>query len=185
MTNPIADIPEHVGYLKELGLDYGWGTSTPMQFVLESIHIHTGLPWYATAMVTAFLLRAVLFNMTAKNSHAMAKMAQLKPQLEPLQEAHAAARAEGDQFKQAQIQKDMMALRRQTNMKLSNLAIPLVAQITLGFGIWRNLRGMSSLPIPALERESFLWMHDLSVRDSTFGIAFLQAFAMYFSFRVR
>ena len=179
LTTPIEYIPEHIGYLKELGLDYGWGTSTPMQDVLEYIHIYAGIPWYASAMVAALLVRLCFVGLQIKSSDSSAKWQALKHIHEPLTAEMKAARLEGDSFKAAQLTQQLLALRKEANLTFPAMVIPIVGQITFGFGIWRNLRGMAELPIPALEHESFLWMNDLSVRDHTFAIAFLQAVSMY------
>ena len=179
LANPIENIPEHIGYLKELGLDYGWGTSSPMQMLLEYIHIYGGIPWYASAMLAAVMVRLLFVRRQIRASHSTAKWQQMKPITQPIEEELRAARLEGDSFKSAQLTKKLIPLRKEADLKLSNMVIPLVGQLCLGFGLWRNLRGMTELPVPALEHERFLWLSDLTVRDHTFAIALLQGVSMY------
>ena len=49
---------EHIGYLHSLGLDYGYGPTSMVQWLLELVHIWTGTPWWAALIITAITIRA-------------------------------------------------------------------------------------------------------------------------------
>src|SRR5581483_2371770 len=62
VTTPLEQIPERIGYLKEAcGLDFGWGPSSMMEWILEHIHIWGGFSWTASIVLLGIGLRASLF----------------------------------------------------------------------------------------------------------------------------
>ncbi|CRK43912.1 hypothetical protein BN1723_005897 [Verticillium longisporum] len=74
----IAQMPEQIGYLKAIGLDFGYGPSSCMQWILEHVYIYTGLPWWATIGSTVLLLRLLLLKPTLNAQQGSAKMQQLQ-----------------------------------------------------------------------------------------------------------
>lgn len=40
ITKDASPIPEQIGYLKDLGLDYGWGPTSFVQWLIENIHVY-------------------------------------------------------------------------------------------------------------------------------------------------
>ncbi|CRK13951.1 hypothetical protein BN1723_017362, partial [Verticillium longisporum] len=74
----IAQMPEQIGYLKAIGLDFGYGPSSCMQWILEHMYIYTGMPWWATIGSTVLLLRLLLLKPTLNAQQGSAKMQQLQ-----------------------------------------------------------------------------------------------------------
>ena len=184
VLNPLSNVSEGIGYLKEVGLDYGYGPSGVMQTVLEWLHIYGGIPWYGSAVITAILIRAAFVRMQVKNSHSTARMMELKPLTDPIQEQLTEARAQGNQFAIAKLQKEFNVIRQEADLKIHRIFVPMIGAGVLSFGAWRNLRGMAELPIPALETEQFLWISDFSVADPTYALALVQPVLMYWNMRV-
>ena len=43
----ILTMPENIGYLQKIGLDYGYGPTSIMQWIVEHIHVYSGWGWGA------------------------------------------------------------------------------------------------------------------------------------------
>lgn len=56
-------------------------------------------------------------------------------------------------------------------------------QIPLGFGMFRVIRGMASLPVPAMLNESIFWLNDLTVHDPYFILPAMTALFMFSSLK--
>lgn len=179
----ISEIPEKIGYLKELGLDYGWGPSSLLQYVIEHIHIYTGMPWWASIVGAAILVRVGLFKPTMAASDTGARTHNARPLIDPLRQEMMKARLDGQthqfQIKKAEVDK----IQAELGIKPSKAFIPML-QIPLGYGIFRVVRGMTSLPVPGLLTESALWLKDLTVADPFYAIPVITASCLYFTLRV-
>ena len=93
-----------------------------MQLLLEYIHIYGGIPWYASAMLAAVMVRLLFLRRQMKASNSTAKWQQMKPIHEPITAELTAARLEGDSFKAAQLTKKLLPLRKEADLKLSNMS---------------------------------------------------------------
>lgn len=164
-TSDYANIPERIGYLKELGLDYGWGPTATMEWLLEHVHVYTGTPWWASIMLTAVIVRLVLFKPYINLSDLTARMQALKPVLEPIQERMKVARASNDNIAAMQVRDELIRAYKLGGIKLYRSFVPIFAQMFLGFGVFRLMRGMASLPVPGLENGGLLWLKDLTIAD--------------------
>lgn len=180
----ISQIPEKIGYLKELGLDYGWGPSAMIEFLLENIHIYTGIPWWGSVMATALLIRLALFYPTLQASDITAKMQEVKPILDPVRARMLAYAKSEDTVGAMREKRNAAMINEEYGIKPWKAFVPML-QIPIGFGCFRVMNGMSSLPVPALENEHFLWMTDLSLRDPTFLLPIATGAMLYYSMRVR
>ncbi|KAI0805660.1 hypothetical protein GGR55DRAFT_690376 [Xylaria sp. FL0064] len=164
------DIPERIGYLSELGLDYGWGPTTMCQWFVEHLYVYTGMPWWATIAAAAVIFRAVMFYPTLVGAKHQARMQ--KAQTTP---AYLEAKAALDEA--AWLTKDRQAmLQARSDMQRALAASgasswkPFVAFAVMpfSFGMFRLLRGMSSIPVPSLETGGLAWFTDLTVHDPFF-----------------
>ena len=57
-------------------------------------------------------------------------------------------------------------------------------QVPIGFGTFRLLRGMASLPVPGLDVGGLLWVYDLSVPDPYYFLPLVTAWGYYYGFKV-
>lgn len=181
----LASIPERIGYLKEVcGLDYGWGPAATMQFLVEHLHIDTGMTWGAAIVASAILVRLCVFKLSMNASNISIRMKQMQPHMKPLQEESKVAAAAKDNQKLLQLRTQMSILNKEYGIKYSRLLLPAIIQIPLSFGGFRLYRGMSSLPVPALETEEWLWATDLTQSDPLVIVPFISAACLYTSMRV-
>ncbi|KAI9768406.1 MAG: Mitochondrial inner membrane protein oxa1 [Candelina submexicana] len=171
-------VTEHIGYLKELGLDYGWGPTACVEWLLEHIHIYTGTPWWASIMLTAVVIRLALLKPYLESADTSARMANVKHIMKPFTDRMTEATKTKDTLAVQQCRLELQRIYRRAGIKTWKLAIPLV-QVFLGFGTFRLMRGMTSLPVPGLETGGFLWLHDLTIPDPYFMMPVATAFAFY------
>jgi YidC/Oxa1 family membrane protein insertase len=162
----LASVPERIGYLKEVcGIDFGWGTSTMFQWVIEYTHIYTGLGWGATFIAICVLGRIVMFRAAVKGQEMSARMKEVQPILNPLREAYKEAVAARDQKTMNTVQAQMRAVTRESGISMWTIFKPLVYQIPFNFAGYRLSHAMGALPVPALHNEAIFWLNDLSMTD--------------------
>ncbi len=77
----------------------------------------------------------------------------------------------------------MQAMQRERGVVVWKTFVPLV-QLPLGFGMFRLLRSMATLPVPSFEDGGVLWFLDLTVPDPFFVLPLASAAMMYLSLRV-
>ncbi|KAI1206802.1 60Kd inner membrane protein-domain-containing protein [Annulohypoxylon truncatum] len=170
----ILDIPEQIGYLKSLGLDFGWGPTACCEWLIEHIHIYADMPWWATLTIMAFAWRALLFVPTLRSSVHQAKLAELarSPEyLEAKKQFDEASYAGRDPMGQRQATMKMMALKKSSGAStIKSLASFL--SFPFSWGMFRLLRNMAAIPVPSLETGGVLWFTDLTVHDPYFILPF-------------
>lgn len=180
----IAAIPEQLGYLKQLGLDYGWGVSSIMEWLIEHIHIWSGLPWWASIVTLGIAVRVALLKPMLNASDTSAKIHNVKHQTTPLRAEMMEAMQKNNQMLAQQKRAELSKINHVHGIKMSRTMIPML-QVPLGFGMFRVTRGMASLPVPALLNESIFWLNDLTLRDPYFILPAMTALFMFSSLKVR
>ncbi|KAI8963160.1 60Kd inner membrane protein-domain-containing protein [Daldinia sp. FL1419] len=163
----VLDIPEQIGYLKNLGLEFGWGPSSMCEWVLEHTYIYTGMPWWATIAAVAAAWRVAMFWPTLAASRNSALLQQLESN-----PAYAKAKADfneamwktRDRVAQMQAQEKMMRLRKESGASFTRMLATFLT-VPFSFGMFRVLRGMAALPVPSFETGGLAWFTDLTVHD--------------------
>lgn len=169
---------EHIGYLKELGLDYGWGPTSLMQWLLEHIHVYSGtvleslniasgMPWWASITITAIVVRAALFKAYINASDNSAKMIAAKPITDPIQAKTREAQKNRDWLAVQMASQEMRIVHARAGISIWRGFVPLL-QVPLGFGTFWIIRGMASLPVPGMVDGGILWFQNLAVPDPTY-----------------
>ncbi|QIX01960.1 hypothetical protein AMS68_007477 [Peltaster fructicola] len=164
-STPGVPTQEGIGYLKEIGLDFGWGPTAIIEWTIEHLHISAGLPWWGSIAVAAALFRVLTFPLFLRSAHSAAKQNALHSIFDPINERLKQFQKEGNMAAaQAETQK-LMAARRKAGIGLTDMLIPAVVQGVVGFCSFRLLRAMSVLPVPGLRDGGFSWLTDLTVPD--------------------
>lgn len=176
---------DHVGQMKEMGLDYGYGMTTLMEQAIESIYITSGWGWAGSIVAAAVAVRCATFALQALSSDKMAVMASLAPVTKPLQDKMEAALARGDKQ-----QADVYKMQQAEIMKpylggIASMSGFMIVQAWVGFSAFRLLRAMSELPIPGMSQDGLLWFTDLTTRDPYFILPAATTAIMYTVFKVR
>lgn len=183
-SSDLAAIPEQIGYLKSLGLDYGWGPTAFIETLLEHIHIYTGTPWWASILLTAVAVRIALFKPYVAAADVSARIAAIQPMTKPIRDKMMASQRAGDQQGMLMARQELLQLHKKANIQTYKAFVPLI-QVFLGYGTFRLFRGMSALPVPGLETGGFLWLKDLTLSDPYFILPLATAGAFYMVMRVR
>lgn len=184
----LLNMPEQIGFLKNLGLDYGFGPTALMEWILEHTYIYTGLPWWASIGLVSLAIRAVLVKPMFTAAEMAQKLQDLKrdPKYEQLEKEVMSAFQGGqaDQYAMLDKRNKMKAMRRAVGYKMLPASVPALVQIPVGFGMFRLIRGMADLPVPSMETGGALWFNDLTVSDPLFILPIVGAGLMIASMRV-
>ncbi|KAF7596609.1 Mitochondrial inner membrane protein oxa1 [Aspergillus hancockii] len=178
----INAIPEKIGYLKDLGLDYGWGPSSMIEFVIEHFHIWGGLPWWASIVGTGLLMRLALLKPMLGAADVSTKITNLKEITSPIRAKMTQAAQEGNNRVAMEARAELQQIHIDNGVKAYKTFVPLI-QVPLGFGCYRVVKGMTSLPVPGLAAESVGWIQDLTVADPYYILPAATAAMMYLSFK--
>ena len=182
----IASIPEHYGYLKETcGLDFGWGSTAFQEWVLEGIHLSTGLSWALSIVSVALLSRLVVFALATRAADQGPKMKAFNTTIEPLKKKALDAQRSGDQQALAQAQGEIRLIKKEAGVSFTAMFAPILVQVPLQFGAFRLLRNMCEIPVPALETEHWLWSTDLTLSDPYVILPVFSAAVLYYNVKVR
>ena len=184
MTDPISPpVYEHLGFLKEMGLDYGWGPTSLVQTMLEHVHVYLGTPWWASIGITVLIFRAALFKFYINAADISARRALIKHLETPLVERMQAARAEGDTKAVWEARKEIKVLHKAAGIKPWTTFVPFL-QLPIGFGTFRLMRGMATLPVPGFDTGGLLWVSDLTTPDPYYILPMVTAYSYYLAFKV-
>ena len=186
----LLDMPsDQLGYLHALGLDYGWGPTSMCQWAVEHVHVYTGLPWWASVLAATVLFRAAIFmpSLTAAEHSAKIQLLRSDPAyakaMEDMQTAAFRGGGGGNsQMKAMEARLKLKQMQKDANVSTYKMFVPMV-NVPFGYGMFRLLRGMSTLPVPALEDSGLLWFPDLTVPDPYFLLPLGSAGIMYVIFR--
>ena len=180
-----AAIPERIGYLKEVcGLDFGWGSSTMMEWILEHIHIYGNVGWGTSIVLLATLSRLVIFYPAAKASNMAAKNAVMLPVVAPIRQRMAAAWKSGDHAQIQACKTQLSLLNKKHGLSSWKMLIPVLIQVPLQFGGFRVLRNIAELPVPALLKENWLWTQDLTLGDPFYILPVANAIILHLTIKV-
>lgn len=176
---------EGIGYLSSLGLDFGFGPSSVMQWTLEHIHVWTGLGWAGSICATAILLRIAMFYPTVKGTALAANMKRMQadPRHAETTEMLKEAVRNGDREKQQAAQTLSGILRKEYNAPATALLWNFLP-VPFSFGMFRVVSGMTHIPVPSLENGGMAWFTDLTQSDPYFLLPAFATGLMVFSIRV-
>lgn len=183
----LLNIPETIGYLHNLGLDYGWGPTALCQWVLEHLHVWGGLPWWASIMGLCLAVRAVMAKPALVAQQEGVKMNKMRadPLFNSLNEKwmmSIAASGSVPQSELMQLRMQMNLVRERYGVKMWKMFLPML-QAPIAFGGFRLLTGMGTLPVPGLETAGTLWFTDLTVADPYMVLPCVSTIMMFFSIK--
>lgn len=181
VTQP--QIEPHYGFLKELGIDFGWGTTALVQWSVEHIHVLLGTPWWATIVISIVAFRAALFRIYVGAADNSARIATAQLHLKDVQARIDKAKQTRDMNAMMQGTQELRNAYAAAGIKMWKNFLPFI-QLPLGFGMFRLARGMATLPVPGLEHGGILWFHDLTVSDPTFLLPITTGLASFYLFRL-
>jgi YidC/Oxa1 family membrane protein insertase len=151
----------------ELSIDMGWFwfISQPMVWFLDLINGFVD-NWALSIIVFTFILKLVLFPVTAKGFVSMGMMRKVGPKMKELQDRF------GDD--RQRLSQEMMRLYKTEKVNPLGGCLPIVAQMPFFIGFFFALREMVEL-----RHASIFWMSDLSVPDPLFILPILFGLIMF------
>lgn len=161
----ISQIPEKIGYLHEIGLTWGYGPTSMIEWTLEHIHIYSGMPWWGSIACTAVALRLLTFPFYLKASDVTARQSALVSVTNPITARIKEMQRQKNNDAVVQATRELMATRKAAGISFRGQFAPVVMQGILGFCGFKLLRALSTLPVPGFRDGGFLWLSDLTVSD--------------------
>lgn len=183
-VNPdILSAPEHIGYLHSLGLDYGWGPTSVMEWMLEHIHVLAGTPWWVSIGLAATAWRVILFKPFLDAAENSARMATIKEFTAPVQALMMEAKKKGDTAEMMLHRAELQRIYKRAGISMWKSFVPAV-QIFIGYGTWKLLRQMSEIPVPGLLDGGILWFYNLSIPDPYYLMPLATSAILHFVLKV-
>lgn len=179
----VLDIPERIGYLKELGLDYGWGPTAVVEWLLEHVHVLAGTPWWASIGLTALAVRLILLKPYMDAADVGARMASIKHITAPITAQMQEASRVGNTAETFAKRAELSLVHKRAGIKIWKSFVPML-QMFVGYGTFVLLRGMAKLPVPGLETGGAAWFTDLTVPDPYLVLPLATAGILHYVLRV-
>jgi YidC/Oxa1 family membrane protein insertase len=184
-TNPaLLENITQIGQMKELGLDYGWGPTSMVEWVVEHMHVYTGTPWWGTIIASAIAMRVLMIYPFFKMSNQQARLAKVHPLIQKHMAEYQQAQMEGDKMAAQIASKQVSAVRKRNGIQMGWMFAPMIVQGVFGYGAFKLTRAMAQLPVPGFETGGFAWMMDLTKADPTYITPISMWFMMHFLARV-
>ncbi|KAK8041585.1 YidC/Oxa1 family membrane protein insertase [Apiospora phragmitis] len=178
----ILDMPERIGYLKDLGLDFGWGPTAMCEWLIEHLHVTAGLHWWGAIGAAALFIRLVMVWPSILGAKYSGRMQVLTKNPQPREEFKFAV-SQGDQAAVMKHRTTVLRLQKAAGTSTIKAILPPLIAVPFSFGMFRLLRAMGQLPVPSLETGGIAWFTDLSVYDPTYVLPMATALLTVVMFR--
>ncbi|XP_025049324.1 mitochondrial inner membrane protein OXA1L-like [Alligator sinensis] len=156
--------PELELSLSELGL----ASYTPVgliQTLLESLHVHLGLPWWGAIVAGTVVVRCLVFPLIVKGQREAVKINNHMPQITRLTNVMNEARCSGNQFEFNRAYMTLMTYRKDNNINPMYGFVPAFVQAPVFISFFIALREMTDLPVPSMQSGGLAWFPDLTIAD--------------------
>ena len=181
LFEPLTTAVLQIGDFKALGLA-GWTPPGVIEHLFEYLYVTTGLPWWATITVATILIRLAVFPIFVKLQRLSARMMEIKPELEKIQNRMAQFKKEGDVMATQAEQMKMMEFMKDKKVNPLGAIGFSVIQLPLFISFFMAVRAMCEANVLGLDVEGFGWVTDLTARDPTYilpvisGLTFIMIF---------
>lgn len=155
-----------------------------VQWILEHVHVYSGLPWFASIALTTVAIRLVLFKFYVNSSDTAGRIAVVAPHLEPIKAKMKAAQQTKDMGTVNECVQETRAVYRGAKISIFTTILPFIVQVPLAIGSFRLLRQMAQLPVPGLDTGGFLWVYDLTLPDPLYILPLVSSGVMYYTVKV-
>ena len=106
------------------------------------------------------------------------------PVLEPLQKKVKLAKTNGDRDGVSQASQEIKQVFKTAGFNPLSVLLPGMVQAVLGYGTFRLLRNMSTLPVPGLKDGGVAWFQNLTLPDPFYILPAIASVGMHVLFRV-
>ena len=160
------------GDLASLGLG-GYSPIGLIQSSMEWLHLHSGLPWWASIVTCTLILRTALFPIAIRMQANTARMNNIRPQTEKLTAKVKHHNRFGQRNLSALANNKLMELYREHNCSPIKLMIAPFIQIPIFISFFIGLRRMAAAPVESMKTGGALWFTDLTVPDTNYVLPFI------------
>ncbi len=167
----VSELEKIAPYL-DLTVDYGflWMIAKPLFWLLDHIHSLVG-NWGIAIILLTVLIKIAFFYPSAISYRSMAKMRKVQPKMQALKETY------GDD--RQRMSQELMKLYRTEKVNPVSGCLPMLLQMPVFIALYWAL--MESVE---LRHASFLWLHDLSVKDPYFVLPLVMGLTMWIQQRL-
>ena len=162
-ANVLTELPEQ-GDLASLGLcantPVGW-----LQSVIESVHIHAGLPWWGAIVVSTIILRAVIFPVVMRVQRNGVLMNNINPEVQKLMKKQREYRQLGNKTLADQCSHKIWNVYQKHNCNPLKMAVMPLIQLPLFLSFFIAIRKMAAVPVESMKTGGVLWFEDLTAPD--------------------
>ncbi len=174
---------QSIGDLNSLGLASYYSPIGLIQNAIELCYLTFGLSWWATLIVSTFVIRFALFPIAVKAQKASVDLQNLRPLIDPIKEKAAVLQKRGDAQGALRENQKVIQVFKDHNVSPFSafwgfLQIPVF--ISFFFGIKR----MAELPVPGFSTGGIGWITDLSLADPYYILPVAASLSMLLSFEV-
>ncbi len=149
--------------------------------LFETMHVTTGLPYWAAIVATTFAFRACLTPFTVMAMKNGVNMADAKPEMEIL--SANLRRAGKDPTARIKYYEELKKLQKKYDFSMGRSFLPMVIQAPFFIVMFTATRHMLDWD-PAMMEAGTLWFKDLTATDEYFRLNFLTAGVMYASMKL-
>jgi YidC/Oxa1 family membrane protein insertase len=172
--------PKDVSILESYGLglertvDFGWYgiLARPLLWLLKKSY--AVVPnWGLAILVVTFLIRLLLFPLTAKSYTSMKKMQKLAPKMNAIRDKY--KKAKSDAAQRQKMNAELMALYQAEGYNPMSGCLPVILQLPILVAFYNVL----SRTIELRHAPFVLWIKDLSAIDGSYVLVILMIVSMY------
>ncbi len=172
--------PKDVSILESYGLglertvDFGWYAilARPLLWMMKKSY--AVVPnWGVAILVVTFLIRLLLFPLTAKSYTSMKKMQKLAPKMNAIRDKY--KKAKTDAAQRQKMNAELMALYQSEGYNPMSGCLPVLLQLPVLVAFYNVL----SRTIELRHAPFVLWIKDLSAIDHTYVLVILMIVSMY------
>lgn len=186
----VSNTEPYIGFLGDAGLKFGWGPTSSIQWLVEHIHVYTGLPWWGTVLIAATVIRITLLYPSIVASDQQARFTTVVPVMQQMQQELRDEMQNNPQFSenpvlaQAKFQQSMSRVKQAVGLSMTKLFLPIAIQLPLGIGTFRFLTGLSTTPGIGMTTEGLGWFKDLTLADPYYVLPAVMSASLYMFMRV-
>ena len=151
----------------------GWSPLNVAQYLLEVVHVGTGLPWWATIAATTVVVRLALAPVVVRLQANAVKINNLRPETDPMVKKIEEARQTGNTALATTTSARMMALYQKHDCNPVKMLFMPFIQIPIFITFFITLRRMTELPVAGMSTEGIFWFQNLTVPDPYYALPVL------------
>jgi YidC/Oxa1 family membrane protein insertase len=169
-----VSILESYGFGLERTVDFGWYAilARPLLWLMKKSYAIVP-NWGVAILVVTFLIRLLLFPLTAKSYTSMKKMQKLAPKMNAIRDKY--KKAKTDAAQRQKMNAELMALYQTEGYNPMSGCLPVLLQLPVLVAFYNVL----SRTIELRHAPFVLWIKDLSAIDHTYVLVILMIVSMY------